>query len=232
MNILSLDAASVSYSACVMRNGKITAYNYGNNSLTHSQTLLKSVKDVLERSELTIKDIDKIAITVGPGSFTGIKIGVATAKGLAFAYNTPCTAVSTQEALAYGVKLFEGKIVTVMDARRSQFYNAVFSSCNGVLERLTPDRQTTSEEILNGLSDEPFIITGDGMLLFKKFCDEKNINCFTAPESQKYISAQAVAEIVYSGGGAECSHEALVPVYLRLSQAERERNEKEKNRKE
>ena len=137
MTILALDASSVSCSACVSENGKVLAEAFINTALTHSVTLLTNIKKVLEQSEKTIEDIDLIAVTAGPGSFTGVKIGVACAKGLAFERDIPCFAVSSLAAAAENVSLFSGTVIAVMDARRKSFYNAVFK--NG--KRVCADRQ-------------------------------------------------------------------------------------------
>ena len=118
MNLLAIDSAATACSACVCRDGKIVASAYTDGVLDHSRTLLCKVRDALKQSSLEPNDLDMIALTVGPGSFTGIKIGVATAKGLAFKNNIPCIELSSLEALADGVKLFEGTIFAVMDARR------------------------------------------------------------------------------------------------------------------
>ena len=128
MTILAIDAASVSCSACVEKDGKVLAEAFINTALTHSVTLLSNVKRVMEQSETGIEDIDLIAVTAGPGSFTGVKIGVACAKGLAFERDIPCFAVSSLQAAAESVSLFGGTVVSVMDARRNSFYNAVFEN--------------------------------------------------------------------------------------------------------
>ena len=219
--ILAIDAASVSCSAAVMVDDKITASQFINNGLTHSQTLLCAVENVIKLSGIEIKELDKIALTVGPGSFTGIKIGVATVKGLAFANNIECVAVSSLEAAAYNGIFHKGTICAVMDARRNQFYNALFTSENGILKRLCPDRRIEKSELIKEL-DENTLIVGDGT----KLLEDRNF--VFSPPSERYIMAKNILSLVQSGGSVSVNHENLVPVYLRAPQAERERLENTK----
>lgn len=225
MTILALDASSVSCSACVRENGKVLAEAFINTALTHSVTLLANIKKVLEQSEKTIEDIDLIAVTAGPGSFTGVKIGVACAKGLAFERDIPCFAVSSLAAAAENASLFSGTVIAVMDARRKSFYNAVFK--NG--KRVCADRQSSVDELLASLSDdEPVVAVGDGAELFVRLCSEHGReNIKAAPAFLRYIKASAVAELALRGDGEKCDCVLLAPVYLRAPQAERERLERE-----
>ena len=216
MTILALDASSVSCSACVSENGKILAEAFINTALTHSVTLLANIKKVLEQSEKTIEDIDLIAVTAGPGSFTGVKIGVACAKGLAFERDIPCFAVSSLAAAAENVSLFSGTVIAVMDARRKSFYNAVFK--NG--KRVCADRQSPDAE--------PVVAVGDGAELFVRLCSEHGReNIKAAPSFLRYIKASAVAELALRGDCEKRDCVSLAPVYLRSPQAERERLERE-----
>ena len=225
MTILAFDASSVSCSACVSENGKVLAEAFINTALTHSVTLLANIKKVLEQSEKTIEDIDLIAVTAGPGSFTGVKIGVACAKGLAFERDIPCFAVSSLAAAAENAALFSDTVVAVMDARRKSFYNAVFK--NG--KRVCEDRQSSVDELLASLPDaEPVVAVGDGAELFVRLCSEQGReNIKAAPAFLRYIKASAVAELALRGDCEKCDCVSLAPVYLRASQAERERLERE-----
>ena len=227
MTILAIDAASVSCSACVEKDGKVLAEAFINTALTHSVTLLSNVKRVMEQSETGIEDIDLIAVTAGPGSFTGVKIGVACAKGLAFERDIPCFAVSSLQAAAESVSLFGGTVVSVMDARRNSFYNAVFE--NG--KRVCADRQSSFEELLASLpADRPTVAVGDGADLFVRLCAEAGReNVRPAPSGLRYIRASAVAALAGRGEGKKCDCVSLVPTYLRVPQAERERLERENN---
>ena len=205
MTILALDASSVSCSACVSENGKILAEAFINTALTHSVTLLANIKKVLEQSEKTIEDIDLIAVTAGPGSFTGVKIGVACAKGLAFERDIPCFAVSSLAAAAENVSLFSGTVIAVMD------------------------RQSSVDELLASLPDaEPVVAVGDGAELFVRLCSEHGReNIKAAPSFLRYIKASAVAELALRGDCEKRDCVSLAPVYLRSPQAERERLERE-----
>lgn len=230
MTTLCIDTSSITCACSVIKNGEVLADILINNGLNHSQTLLPSVKKVLEDSGITMADIDNISVTVGPGSFTGVKISAATVKGLAFERNIPCTAVSTLEALAYN-KESDGLVCAVMDARRGMLYNAVFRMENGKAVRLTEDRQISCEELLDEINGKEIFITGDGTELFKKFCDERNFKTEAAEGDFRFVRGIDIYKAAENCGFRETSHEKLVPEYLRLPQAERERLEKEKGGK-
>lgn len=226
MTILAFDASSVSCSACVSENGKVLSEAFINTALTHSVTLLANIKKVLEQSEKTVDNIDLVAVTAGPGSFTGVKIGIACAKGLAFERKIPCFSVSSLAAAAENASLFDGTVVAVMDARRKSFYNAVFK--NG--KRACADRQSSFDELCADLASEKSVVAvGDGAELFVRMCKEAGIeNVAVVPPFLRYIKASAVAELALRGEGTECSGQVLAPVYLRAPQAERERLERER----
>ena len=138
MKILTLESSSLSASVCVTEDTRLLAQSFQNCGLTHSATLLPMIDHVMTTSQLTLDDIDAVAAVTGPGSFTGIRIGVATAKGIADARDLPCIAVSSLAGAAWNVALTDRVICPVMDARRSQLYNALFACTGGALERLTP----------------------------------------------------------------------------------------------
>ena len=167
--------------------------------------------------------MDIIAVAQGPGSFTGIRIGVSAAKGLAWAKALPCCGVSTLEAMAYGVTDFEGVVVGAMDARRQQVYNALFRAENGRVTRLCADRAVAMELVAEELAamPEPKLIVGDGAVLLY----EAGIGCRLASPLHRQQSAAGVALAAehLAAQGLTCSAQELQPVYLRLSQAERER---------
>lgn len=191
--------------------------------LTHSCTLLPMAEDLLKNTGLTMKEIDCFAVAQGPGSFTGIRIGISTVKGLSWAAEKPCVGVSTLAAMAWNGLSFEGTICPVMDARRSEVYNALFEIKDGVPTRLCSDRAISLEalnEELNAMHTVPFLV-GDGAVLTAEFLRKKGTAFRLAPENLRWQSAWGVA--MEANGKPMISSQELLPVYLRLSQAERER---------
>lgn len=175
-----------------------------------------------------ISDLDAIAVTAGPGSFTGVRIGVATVKGLAFNDNIPCVSVSTLEAIACNFLDEDCIVCSVMDARRMQFYNALFEIKNGKAVRLCEDRAISIDDLKNDLKKyEKVIIAGDGARLCYDNLGIDNI--ILAPEDKRYQCGQGVA--LAAENKEKISAAALMPVYLRLSQAERELKLKRKTRR-
>ncbi len=235
MNILALESSAVSASAAIVRDGKLLCNLYLNNGLTHSVTLMPLVTKALEYTSLTLADIDVISAAVGPGSFTGIRIGVAAAKGLALKNDIPCIPVSTLEGIAYPLKDSDAVACAVMDARCSQVYNALFSFEDGKMTRLCPDRAISLEELKNDIEkiSKRIILIGDGADISYKYLKDYLPNVSKASEIIKYQSAAGIAlraYDIYNETGETCSSFALAPSYLRLSQAERElKKKKEKN---
>ena len=233
MKLLALESSAKAASCAVLSDGEVLATAWQATGLTHSRTLLPMVEDMLRNSELTVQSIDVIAAAAGPGSFTGLRIGIATVKGLAWAAEKPCIPVSTLEAMAWPLSHLKGNIICAMDARRQQIYNAVFSAENGSLTRLREDRAISLEDAAADLRslDGPIYIVGDGAQLCFHFLQEKGIPCQLAPGHLRLQSAVGVGLAAWRRwpGGAVTAQE-LTPVYLRLSQAERERLEREKNK--
>ncbi len=222
--ILSIDSSAVTASAALTDGDNVIRSEFVNKGLTHSETLLPMIKRVM--GDVAYSELEAIAITAGPGSFTGVRIGVATAKGLAFKFSTPCIPVSTLEAIAYNFVNENAVICAVMDARRMQFYNALFKVENGKIERLTSDRAISLEDLQKELRQyENVIIAGDGARL----CAD-NIgldNCRIADEELVYQNAVSLAKAAEKN--KKIPPEKLMPVYLRQSQAERELKLKKKN---
>lgn len=215
--ILSIDSSAVSASVALTDNESVIKSEFINTGLTHSETLMPMIKRVMQGVD--IASLDAIAVTVGPGSFTGVRIGVSTVKGLAFANNTPCIGVSTLEAIAYNFIDKNCIVCAVMDARRMQFYNAVFRIKDGVVTRLCDDRAIDINDLREDISEyENVIIAGDGA----KLCyDNINLdNVILADDTHIFQNAVSVA--LCAKNKEKISHSALVPVYLRQSQAERE----------
>ena len=167
MRILALETSAKAVSAAVTEDGKVLCSGYQDTGLTHSRTLMPIVEAMLKNTGLTVQDCDAVAVAAGPGSFTGIRIGVSAAKGLAFAADKPCAAVSTLEAMARNVAHMDALVVCAMDARRSQIYNALFTSEHGRLTRRTPDRAIGLAELAEELRSEPLplVIVGDGAVI-------------------------------------------------------------------
>lgn len=215
--LLSLDSSAVTASVALTDGDRVIKSEFVNSGLTHSETLLPMVKRVMGDNEFS--SLDAVAITAGPGSFTGVRIGVATVKGIAFAGNIPCYGVSTLEAIAYNFVDENCVVCAVMDARRMQFYNAIFKVENGIVSRFTPDRAILIDNLREELKQyDSVIIAGDGAAL----CSQ-NIaldNCKIAADDKIYQNALSVAKCVKNKKAIAPS--ALMPVYLRQSQAERE----------
>lgn len=232
MKILSLDSTAIVSTVAICDDEKLLAQFTLNNGNTHSETLLPMIEASLKLLKMNINDIELFACSAGPGSFTGVRIGTATIKGLAFGKNKPCVGVSSLEALAYNMIGVNGLVCPVMNARRSQLYNALFLCENGKLKRLCEDRLISVfdlEEELRKYADMPIYLCGDGYDIAKDAFTKVTV-CDT-PVIQTYQSAYSVALCALDAARQDLltSDSELVPVYLRASQAERERLEKLKN---
>ncbi len=225
MKILALESSAKAASCAVLSDGELLASAWQATGLTHSRTLLPMVEDMLNNSELSVQEIDAVAVAAGPGSFTGLRIGIAAVKGLAWAAEKPCIPVSTLEAMAWPLAHLEGNIVCAMDARRQQIYHAVFLAEGGELTRLREDRAVSLEEAAAdvGEMDGPMTIVGDGAGLCFDFLTARGVECRLAPVHLRQQSAVGVAMAAWRRRGENLSAQELTPVYLRLSQAERER---------
>lgn len=221
-----MDSSAVSAGCAVMEDGKIIAESFVKVGLTHSETLLPMVSNTLTNAKMSHEDIDCYAVSAGPGSFTGVRIGVAAIKGMAFTRNVPCIGVSTLEAIAWNGLGFDGVICAVMDARRNQVYNAMFVFDNGKPVRLCDDRAISIEELTNELTyeDSRIYLAGDGAELCYNAMREKLPDIKLTPENLRYqrgFGVAMAARRIYFAEGAK-SPEELIPTYLRPSQAERE----------
>lgn len=226
MKLLALESTAKAASCAVLSDGELVASAWQATGLTHSRTLLPMVEDMLRNSELTVQDMDAAAVAAGPGSFTGLRIGVSAVKGLAWAAEMPCIPVSTLEAMAWPLAHLEGNVVCAMDARRQQIYNAVFLAEGGSLTRLRADRAVSLEEAAADLEelDGPMVIVGDGAKLCFDFLTSRGVPCDLAPGHLRLQSAVGVAMAAWRRWPEGCvSAQELTPTYLRLSQAERER---------
>lgn len=231
MKILAVESSAVSASVAVTEGERLLAQSFQNRGLTHSATLMPMVADLLRQTGLSLPEMDVIAVAAGPGSFTGVRIGVAAAKGLAWPEDKPCAPCSTLASMAWQCAHMGGEIWAVMDARRNQVYNARFWAENGELTRLTEDRAISLEELLAEprRGEQPPLLVGDGLDLCRESCLARGLSVRVAPPHLCQQSAWGVARegLSLAEQGKLVSAGQLAPQYHRLSQAERERLERE-----
>lgn len=235
MNILAFDSTAVAASAAVAKDDKVITCFTADNGLTHSEILLPMGENVLEKAGLTLPDIQLFAVTRGPGSFTGVRIGVATVKGLAFAGGKPCCGISTLEALAENIATLPGILCPVMDARRAQVYNALFAGGTDCPRRLCEDRALSLSELAAELREryagETIWLVGDGYLIAREALIAAGVTGIgDTPVGMRLQNAGSVARCAYRAyqrGETVCDRD-LTPLYLRLPQAERDRLTKAK----
>ena len=232
MKILALESSAAACSAALCQDGRLLAQSFQNSGLTHSRTLMPMVRDLLSNSGNRLEEVDVIAVAAGPGSFTGLRIGVAAAKGLAWAAGKPCAACSTLESMAWPLAHTEGEICAVMDARRSQVYNARFRGEGTGLRRLCPDRALSLADLAQELKNSPGpqILVGDGAVLCYTTLKDLGLDVRLAPPHLQFQSAWGVARcaLELAQAGRLTGANELAPNYHRLSQAERERLEKQR----
>ena len=231
MKIIALESSAVTASVAVTEDEKLLAQSFQNSGLTHSATLMPMAADLLKNAGLTLEEMDVVAVAAGPGSFTGVRIGVAAAKGLAWPGNKPCAPCSTLESMAWQCAHLNGEICAAMDARRDQVYCARFLAEHGELTRLTEDRALGLDELVEEVraSGRTQILVGDGAYLAKKALEAKCLSTVLMPPHLLYQTAWGVARcalrLVREGGLVSAA--AMAPSYHRLSQAERERLERQ-----
>lgn len=228
--ILAVDTSAKSVSCALVRDGRVLASFFSNTGLTHSQTLLPMVEDLLRVADMSVDRLDALAVNAGPGSFTGVRIGVAAVKGLAFTGEKPCIAVSTLESMAMNVPLKPDMAVCgVMDARCQQVYTALFSvDKTGALIRLWDDEAISITDLGERLRavGKDIVLVGDGSELCYDALKDTVAGLSLAPASarlQNAVGTALVAECLFEQG-VTVSAEELLPTYLRLPQAERELN--------
>ncbi len=225
--ILAFETSAKAASVALWEDGKLLGESYQNTGLTHSQTLLSMAEDMLRNCGKTAEDVTAVAVANGPGSFTGVRIGVAAAKGFAWGREIPCVGVSTLEAMARNLGVWDGYVVSAMDARRDQTYTALFRAENGTLTRITEDAALSYAELKETLKncEKPFFLVGDGAVLCYNTLKEDLPGLVLPPEHRMHQRATGVAlvaeEMLSRGESADGA--SLKPNYLRLSQAERER---------
>ena len=227
--ILAIDTSATPVSCAIVQDERLLASVYAHTASTHSQTLMPMIEHALKITNITIKDIDALAVNSGPGSFTGVRIGVSTVKGLAFAGEKPCVEVSTLESMAECMRglPINATICCVMDARCRQVYTALFSlNCNGDIERITPDEAISIDDLQTNLQkiSKPIFLVGDGAQICYDALKEFISSLHLSPLALRYQSAAGVAEVALRKlqDGHTVSSNNLMPRYLRLPQAERE----------
>lgn len=225
MLILGVDSTAVTASVAIaeVKEGKLLSHSLFTvkNKMTHSENLMPMVDHVLQVYGAKASDLELLAVNAGPGSFTGVRIGVATVKGLAFPKSLPCAPVSTLDSLAQNLEGTPGTVCALMDARRNQFYYAVFE--NGV--RLTPDSCGSAEEIAEQLAGKNVTLCGDGALVFASHFDGGYSVANPVIREQNALSVALCGYRMYMEGKTVSGKE-LRPIYLRVPQAERERLER------
>ena len=232
MLILAFETSAKAASVALLEPPRLLGEVYQNTGLTHSQTLLVMAENLLKQCGKTAQDVTAVAAAHGPGSFTGVRTGAAAAKGFSWGRDIPCYGVSTLEAMAEGLGVWDGYVCPVMDARRSQVYNALFRAERGTLTRLAPDRAVSltelGEEIKN--LEKPVFLVGDGAVLCYNTLSKDIPALVLPPEHRMHQRAVGVAILAarQAAAGLAPSGGELTPNYLRLSQAERERLEKQK----
>ncbi len=229
--LLAFETSAKAASVALFDGEKLVGESYQNTGLTHSQTLLLMAEDLMKNCGISPKDLTGVAVAAGPGSFTGVRIGVSAAKGLAWGREIPCWGVSTLEAMALGLGIQDGYILPTMDARRAQVYTALFSVKNGTITRILEDQAIALAELKEKLSnDMPIFLVGDGSTLTYHTLKEEIPSLVMPPEHKMHQRAVGVgfAALAAISRGETGDGETLTPNYLRLSQAERERIEKMK----
>lgn len=230
MIILAVDTTATAASVCLATENKIVGECYINTALTHSQTLMPMTEQLLRNTGVNPDDLNAIAVNAGPGSFTGVRIGVAAVKGLAFAHNLPCVAVSTLESMAYNLLGSDCIVCAAMDARCSQVYNALFRVNGNSVSRLCDDRALSITDLKLDLTGykEPVVLVGDGAeLCFDTFGNDLP-NVTIAPVNRRFQTASSTALAAFESLKIQkpLTPAELMPVYLRLPQAQRELNKR------
>ena len=230
MKILAVDTTAKAASVCLAGEGKIIGTFFIDTALTHSRTLMPMLEALLSNTETKADELSAIAVNAGPGSFTGVRIGVAAVKGLAFAHNLPCVSVSTLESMAYNCSGGDCVVCAVMDARCSQVYNALFRVNGCKIERLCDDRALALTDLREELLrlDGKIILVGDGASVSYDYLKNDVPDLTIAPANNRIQTAQSTAMAAFEkiNRGETLTPAELMPVYLRLPQAQRELNKR------
>lgn len=229
MKSLAIDSSGKTASVAIFDNDKLLSENFLNNGLTHSQTLMPMIDSCLNISKTDINDIDQFIVTIGPGSFTGLRIGLATVKGLAAPKQSKCKAVSTIESLAYNLIDFNGVICPTIDARCNQVYSGIFECSNNKISRLEDDFAAPIDDLkikLKNFYNKNIFLLGNGSNLCYNILKDYFNNLYLVSENLKYQKASSL--FLAAKNKASTSYIELIPQYLRMSQAQRQLLEKVK----
>ena len=226
MLVLSVDSSYSTATCALIKDDKILAEINLNDKKQHSVILMRLIDSILKEYEIDINDIDAFIISRGPGSFTGLRIGMATLKGLAFESKKPLISVSTLDALAYNSISFQGIICPIMDALRDNIYTCLYKNENNNLTPLIKEQCLNINELVTILKEQtlPIIFVGDGVAKHKEFLQENIPNSFFAPNHSNFPKASSVGELGIKkiNDGVIENIDSINPIYLRKSQAERE----------
>lgn len=237
MKILSFESTAKTASVALSVDGRTISSFTVDAGLTHSEVLLPMAEDVLRHAKCTFDEVDAYAVACGPGSFTGIRIGVATVKGLAFGRNCPVVAISSLESLAQNMMGIAGLILPVIDCRRNECYCALFRSDGKEIYRLTEDDQMKIADlapILSQYEGDKIYLVGDAVDKAHQILTECGVSIHKAPIALRCFSAVNLGALAMKKieNGEAVSDASLAPIYLKPAQAERERLERENNKKE
>lgn len=231
MKILAFDSSAKSASVCILEEDKILGEMFQNIGQTHSKTLLPMAEKLLESLNMTLEDIDKFAVNHGPGSFTGIRIGVSIVQALALGQDKPCVGISTLKSMAYGLKeITQDTIVCLMDARANQVYNAIFQNIDGEFIQIAQDRAISIDDLSVELKNmkKSYIFVGDGAEICYNMLESSGLEIKLAPEHLRYQRASFVAKASLEYDWYDSLN--LIPTYLRLPQAKREQKTEDKTK--
>lgn len=225
MNIVAIDTSGPSASCAVMKNGEIVHSILMNQGLTHSETIMPALDASMTSANLNCRDVDVFVAVAGPGSFTGVRIGICAVKGLAHAYHTPCARIDALEALAMNFQYFDGIACPILDARRNQVYCAAFDMKNGLPERILPDDAIEIDAFLEKLPDDrKLVFLGDGLRVHTEKLKERfGDRAIIAPANLCQLRAETACLLAAQRQEQWMEGRLLTPIYLRVPQAERER---------
>ncbi|MBE6782801.1 MAG: tRNA (adenosine(37)-N6)-threonylcarbamoyltransferase complex dimerization subunit type 1 TsaB [Ruminococcaceae bacterium] len=223
MIVLGVDSSATAASAAIIVDGRLVSEVFSDTGLTHSQTLLPMIDSCLKMAGVSVDEINMIAVANGPGSFTGVRIGISTVKGIAFTNNVSCVEVSTLECMAYNQLSFDGIICSVMDARCNQVYTAFFESVDGCkVNRLSEDNAMSIDELGDKIAelDKKVIFVGDGAdICYNKLKDRIDNICI----AQLHMKKQRASSVAMCGLEKDSKKPKDITVnYIRLPQAQRE----------